>query len=1723
MRSTGETGLGRAALSLPDYELISVLERRGDRVVFRARRRHDGMAVALETIDAEFPSRHQVARIRREGVIAQRLNDVEGVRRIHEVVPHGSGNLALVADLYGSNLAHRLNSAPEQRLPLPEVLKLAIRLVRILGGIHARDIVHKALTPAHVLLDPASDSLALSGFGIASELDQERQAVQMSRSLEGPLPYMSPEQTGRMNRDLDYRSDYYSLGVLLYELLTGQLPFQGQSLLEWVHSHISRLPRPPHEIQPDVPAAVSAIVLKLLSKSPESRYQSAAGLLHDLEHCAQLVAAGRAIEPFELSEKDGVQKFLIPQTLYGRDRELSSLLDLFESAVAGGNEFCLVHGYSGVGKSALVNEIDRPLVRERGFLVQGKFDQFQSGEAYRALGSAFRSLVQQVLAEPEEHLAQWRQRLQSALAPNARLVIELVPELELIIGPQPAVASLPPAEARNRLQIVLTAFLQVFAGEGHPVVLFLDDLQWSDVPTLELLRRFVTSHDLSHLLLIGAFRSNEVSAGHPLRLMLDELEPKRSIHQLPLGPLNRDAVAQLVAGALCRDVEQALPLSEMLYNKAQGNPFFTNELLRQLHKEGVIFPDPGSECWHWDMDAARWAGVSDDVVEFMVDNLRQLEPETQKVLQLAACIGNSFDLRTLATIYEHSADMTAAALLPALKQHTLLPLHSDYRLFGGRADVADTSNWAFSPHYRFQHDRVQQAAYALIDVDHLDEVHLSIGRLMLRDAGDQLAESRLVDIVGHLNEGRTLIEDAGERLQLAELNLKAGIRARHSSAYEAALDYLRVAREMLPDDPWCAAPQVMQELAAETQLCAYLNGLTQEADHWIEVMLERADTDLERADILATRTRQCVTLGRMDESILAAIQGLAVLGVEFTKQPTEADIRREQQRVLDYLGERDIADLVDAPEVDDEAVLIAMRLLNEIFAAAFLSGSGNLFPYLVLKAVNLSLRYGNCPESAFAYAAYGMLLCGELDQPALGYQYGKVGLELNERLDDLPLRARVIYVYAMFVHHWSNHWSSLTPLFRRGIEAGYQSGDLLYLAYSAQDCVIWDPTLDLESAERQHAENLEIVRECAYQDSLDSGTLFLQMQRNLLGRTHSPFSLSDESFDEQHCLDGMRQRQFMTGIANYHIYSAEISLIHGDYERAFEHVCEQDKLIKSAMSLPQLTRFYIVACLTLAQRFPLLDKAEQQVTRQRMESDLARMTRWADNCAANFRHLQYLMEAELTGLDGQPQKALEYYEKSIDAAREAGFLRDEAMASEAAARHLLALGRRRCAEGYLRAAYCLFERWGAARKVKMMLQEFPVLRELLPAQSLSRTATGVDAGDLDLASVMKASREISGEMVLERLLKKSMDILLESAGGQWGCLIVRQSGALRIEAVRLPERQAQGQQLPEHTRVALANGESLPLPVTLITEVLSGEGAIVLDDAAREGAFRQDPYVLGFQPASVLCVPVRRERFEGVLYMENNLSSGVFTEARVELIRLLAAQAAVAIDNARLYEQVQDYSHRLEEKVAERTARLEQVNMELQGLVDRDGLTGVANRRRGDSYLEEVWVRLRREGDPLSVLMLDVDHFKAFNDNYGHQAGDYCLSAVAGALRSELLRPGDLVARYGGEEFIVILPNTHKEGAREVGEKIRRAVEALAITHEHSSTGPVVTVSAGFSTATPCLGGSTVDLVREADEGLYQAKRQGRNRVRPAPAGRTKGSASEACSGGTNDRVDMEQ
>ncbi|MDX1810965.1 MAG: AAA family ATPase, partial [Gammaproteobacteria bacterium] len=1227
---------------------------------------------------------------------------------------------------------------------------------------------------------------------------------------------------------------------------------------------------------------------------------------------------------------------------------MKQLETLFDDVIHGTTELLLISGYSGVGKTALVNELGKSIVRGKGYLVQGKFDQYHQSSAYGAFSSAFTGLVQQLLSEPSERLDMWRETLREALGVNGQLVIELVPELELIIGEQPAVQELPPAEAQNRMQILLLNFIKVFASKAHPLVIFLDDLQWSDIPSLNLIQHLVTSRELNHLFMIGAYRSNEVDVSHPLQVRLDQIHQAREFTELALQPLERDAVERMIEDTLHSEQKSLQVLIDLIYEKVQGNPFFMKELLKRLNEDRAIAFSPEKGRWDWDIDVIRQAEVGENVIDFMVASLRRLPEATQHVLQLAACIGNTFDLKTLSIINEQSMRGTSLQLNEALKRNMLIPLNENYK-YVGLDSPAEQSNdddlGAMNPHYKFQHDRMQQAAYALIEPDQKQAVHLAIGRLMKEHGTPQEIEERLIDIVNHLNAGRDLVKTSEESRELARLNLEAGQKAQRSSAYESAYGLFNIAHELLPDAAWQDDYELKLELSTETQQCAYLIGNHAEADEWTASLLEHAHTPLTKAEILSTRTRQYATVGRMQESIQAAIAGLSLLGVELLEAPTPEDIEREIAQVDINLQGREIAELINAPEITEEEVITAIRLLMEIFPAAFLSGSGNLFPYLVLTLVNLSLRHGSSPESAFAYGAYGMLLCGALNDPALGYEYGKLSVAMNERFDDIALRSRIIYVYAMFILHWNEHWSNMTPWFLKCIEAGYQSGDLLYLAYGAQDCIIWDPKLNLETASEQTRKYLAIVRDCKFQDSLDSGTLFLQMQLNFRGLTEDLFSMNDDSFDEQRCVDGMLQRRFMTGMANYHIYKAEIHYFYDDYTGALEHLKDEDHLMGSSMSLPQAVRFRILAFLTQAALYPDLKEKEQKDIRKKLDSYLQQMTMWADNCKENFEHLRLLMLAELARLENRMTDALQCYEQAIAAARESEFRRDEAMANELTAKYLLGIGLTKAAEGYLNAARYLYYRWGAQRKVLQLEQKYPNMlfsRELKQkSSSTTKTQAGhktagqpaiqtfvgtTSAGyaELDMNSVIKASQAISGEINIDKLLQTTLQIVLENAGAQKAYYVVRENDKLVIRAqcetgleyTNIPETPA----LPEHI-----SAEEL-LPIAVVNNVIRTGKSVVLDDAS-ESRFANDAYILEQKPKSVICIPIRRHgQFEAVIYMENNLTTDAFTENRIEIVNLLSAQASISMHNAELYENVTSLNEAYERFVPKQFLKLLEKN-----------------------------------------------------------------------------------------------------------------------------------------------------------------------------------------------------
>jgi predicted ATPase/class 3 adenylate cyclase len=1494
---------------IPGYELGEVLQESSHHTLYHASRASDGASVLIKTIADEYPSRRDLSLLRREYSLLTRLQGVRNVIRTFGVVDYGNGNIAIALEDIGLPLIERIRLSNKHRMSISDVIRLGEEVALGLNDIHAQEIIHNNISPHSIFMMP-DGTARIADLALHSELPYEYSGQIPVREIAGHLSYISPEQTGRINRNADYRTDFYSLGITLYQVLTGQLPFRASSPLEWVHQHISKIPKTPRDLDPSIPMIASDIVMKLIAKDADERYQSSHALINDLQTCKTLVSSNSWTQAIRLGTNDVSQQFRIPQQLIGRDQELRDIRSIFDQVANGDTQFCMVTGYSGIGKSALVHELCKPLFLHRGFLLRGKYDQFQRTTPFSGLSLALRSLIPQLFEVDKDSLESLITDIRRAVEPNEAVLTDFIPELKDVLGNAKSLPELPRSEAQIRFYLTLLQMLRVVSAK-RPLVIFLDDLQFADSGTLEFLNWFSSSRDLPRMLLIGAYRSNEVDPAHPLQITLNEISVNRSIHNISLGPLDRLAVNQLVARTLHTETETCKELASIIAEKSQGNPFSIQEMLRTLHRMRAIQFLHKQGQWKWDLDAAQKVSPTDNIIDLVISNLRLLEPDIQNILQRAACIGNVFDLLTLSQIMDQGMEQINTALLGAMKQQVVIPMNNEYKLFSellsGHSTTGHQEETQENPVYRFLHDKVQQAAYELSDDSERIGIHYTVGSLLQKHASPEELTNNPIRFVDHLNKGSQLITESKQRIRLTELNLAAGLQAQRSAAHESALQYFLKGIELGSDEIWQLNYPLALSLAMEYQQCAYLTARYEEADYWFTLLLNRCRTDLERAEVLSMRTRQYSTTGKMDLSIQAAIQGLALLGVSITEEPDAKAISKEHSAIKRYLRKRNVSELIDCPAIRNREKSVAIRLLMEIFPAAFLSGSGKLFPYLVLKAVNLSLRYGNSKDTAFTYAAYGMLLCGVLDNPALGLEFGALAIRMNECSEDITLKSRVIYVYTMFVHHWSHPWGSMTEWFRRGIEAGYQSGDLLYLAYSAQDCVIWDPTLDLETAQRKHQDYLNIVRDCQYQDSLDSGTLFLQLQKNMLDRTSGLLSLNDDTFNEDNCLAGMIQRRFMTGVANYHIYKAEICYLYRELSQALVHVRAQDALLASAMSLPQLVRYELISFLVFTASFQGLNQSEQEEVILRLQRQLKRMARWAHHCPVNFLHLKLMMEAELARIQLKPQTALNRLKTSMEAAHANGFLRDEAFANELAGRHLISWGRPKDAEGYLRAAHGLFSRWCAHRKVRQLEREFPhLVSRGVGDHALLRPESGAathvpdsphSSDSLDLDSVIKASQTISSEIQLEQLLPRTIRILLENAGCQIGCFVLMQNDRL-IEAARTDINQ-------DEENISSAKPRELDpetLPLQIIQQVLRSGTAFVLNNAPEDPVPLGDPYLRNIRPRSVLCLPMTRQSsLGGVIYMENRVVSGVITSNRIEVIRLLAAQASISIENARLY------------------------------------------------------------------------------------------------------------------------------------------------------------------------------------------------------------------------------
>jgi PAS domain S-box-containing protein len=1448
----------------------------GDRVFFRGWRdgadgNRDPVLVVFPA--AEQPSSDSLNRFIHEYGLKDDLDDAWAARPI--ALTRHYDRMALVLRDPGAEPLDHLLGRP---LEASHFLRIAIPVARALRHVHERGLIHKDIKPANILLNSESGAVWLLGFGIASRLPRERQVPAPPESIVGTFAYMAPEQTGRMNRSIDARSDLYALGVTLYQMLTGALPFTASDPMEWVHCHIARRPEPPNERVASVPRALSTIVMKLLAKTAEERYQTASGLEADLQRCLGEWETHDRIDPFPLGTHEPSDRLLIPEKLYGREREIDALLAAFDRVVADDTtELVLVSGYSGIGKSSVVNELHRALVPPRGLFASGKFDQYKRDIPYTTLAQALQTLVRQILAKNEAELGSWQEALQNAVGPNGQLIVNLIPEVEFIIGKQPSIPDLPPQDAQNRFQMVFRRFLGTFARKEHPLALFLDDLQWLDAATLDLLEHLVTHSEVQHLLLIGAYRDNEIGPSHPLLRSLDAIRRAgASPQEIRLAPLAREDLGRLVADTLGCEPDSAAALAQLVHEKTGGNPFFAIQFFAALAEEGLLRFDNDAARWRWELNRVHAKGYTDNVVDLMVGKLIRLPTETQAALQQLACLGNVAELTMLSIVLGKSDEDIHADLWDAL-----------------RLELVERSEAS----YKFVHDRVHEAAYSIIPEPTRAGAHLRIGRLLAAHTPPEKRQEAIFEIVNQLNRGAALITSQDEREQLAEFNLLAGQRAKATTAYASALTYLAAGAALLPEDSWERQHELAFALELQRAECEFLTGALAEAEPRLAVLSSRAANTLERATVACLRVDLYTTLGQSSRAIAVGLDYLRHLDIDWSPHPTDEEARREYERIWLQFGSRTIEDLIEQPLMTDRASLATLDVLIKLSPAA-LQTDANLFSLVTCRAINLSIERGNCDASCVACVRLGMVAGPRFGDYQAAYRFGRLGYDLVERHGLTRFEARTYMSFGSFVVPWTKPVRAGRDFLRHALQTANQMGDLVYVAYSGDHLITnllaaGDP---LDDAQREAENGLAFAQKARFGPVTDRMTAQLGLIQSLRGLTTTFGSLDHAQFDELQIEHRFaRNPDLAHAECWYWIRKLQARFFAAEYTAAVEASSRAQSLLWTMPSHFETAEYHFYGALSRAAYCDFAPAAERQPHLEALAAHHKQIQVWAVNCPDNFENRAALVGAEIARLDGCDFDAMRLYEQAIRSARANGFIHNEALANELASRFYAAHGFEKIARAYLQDARYGYLRWGADGKVRQLEHLYPQLRDA-PASASPTATVGRRLEQLDVGTVLKAAQAVSGEIILGELIKTLLRIAVENAGAERGLLILFPGDKPRIEAeattswgrVEVTLRQA-----------AVSPAE---LPESVLHYAIRTRKSVILDDALTQNPFSEDAYIGQKHVRSVLCLPLMKQaKVLGALYLENNLASHAFTPARISVLEVLASQAAISLENARLY------------------------------------------------------------------------------------------------------------------------------------------------------------------------------------------------------------------------------
>jgi len=1661
-------------------------------LVYRAIRVLDDARVVIKLLKNLYPNCSELVHFRNQYTLTQNLKS-SGIIQSY-CLEHCQNGFALVMEDFGGiSLADYVKSAP---IPLHQFFPIALQIVKTLEVLYRQRLIHKDIKPQNILINPNTMEVKLTDFSIASLLPKEVQELYALNVLEGTIAYMSPEQTGRVNRGIDYRTDFYSLGVTFYELLTGRLPFESQDPLELVHAHISQHPPSPTQIIPTLPLVLSHLILKLMAKAAEDRYQSSQELQADLEHCRQQWETLGAIPTFKLGRQDRYDRFSIPEKLYGRECEVETLLSAFEETLLGGRQLVMISGAAGIGKTAIAQEIQRPVVQRHGYFIRGKFDQVKGNIPFLGIVQALRQLMTQLLTENEEVIQAWRTQIMAALGESGRVLTEVVPELEQIIGVHPIVPELAPDAAQNRFNLLFNQFIRVFTGNScgrgaavRPLVIFLDDLQWADSASLHLLKRLICDTSTHKLLLIGAYEDG-IEAQNLLPFIDEinqETEQTAKVYPIHLAPLTEANLTHLIADMLICLPERVQPLAKFVYQKTQGNPFFSRQLLKSFHHDGLICHRGG--WWECDMSQIQLLTVTDDMVEFMTSQLRKLAEPTQQVLQLAACMGDRFDLKTLAIVHEKSEADTAIDFEPALQEGLVLPQSASYKFFQTSESSSESSLELLSSEdlpeatpttaYKFLHDRLRQSAYALISDEDQPAAHLKIGRLLLQNipAADQ--EERLFEIVNALNQGRTLMAE-DERARLATLNLKAGQKARATTAYAAAMEYLTTGISLLAANSWQVDYHLTLALYEEGIEAAFLNGQWDELERWSATALSHSKIQLDTIKIYEIKILALIGQNRLLEAIALGLSILKPLGIEFPENPQPSQIQAKLTQMTARFSHQAISDLANLPVMTDPQALAAMGILSRLSTATF-KATPDLCTLILLKQIELSMEHGNTGVSGFAYAGYGSILCTVQGDIEAGYQFGQLALTLVSTLNSPELKGKILLMVNNFIRHWQEPVQATLPALREAYSSALEAGDLEFAAYSGlvYSFHAYLTGKELSGVAQDMATYGQMMKQTHQNQALSLHLPYWQAVINWLRKSADPCCLTGEMSEESELLTlslAANNRE-----AVFYFYLNKIILCYGfaDYSQAAIMANAAEPYL--AGGLPIVIFYFYDSLVKLA----VCTAETKQAILEKVAANQAKLRHWANYAPTNHLHKWELVEAERCRVLGQVVEAMDGYDRAIALAQEHQYPQEAALANELAANFYLSRSQPKIAQAYLLDAYYGYARWGALAKVKQLEQQHalllvPILQrvsENIPSslhQSVQRTVTSTSSGisaALDLATILKATQAISGEMELDQLLRLLMHIVAENAGAERGVLLLKQQDQWHAVVTYL---EGLAHRLPD---IALEQIDVLPQ--TVMQWVRRTQKSVIVKHDDNDMTFAADPYLLHQQPKSFLALPIFKQgSITAILYLENRTLSDAFTSDRLEVLKLICAQAAISIESAKLYRDAQDYAHRLERS---------QEKLIFDAL--HDSLTGLPNRPWFIQKLTSVIEQMADEPTfQYAVLFLDLDLFKVVNDSLGHLIGDQLLKLVAQRVK-DCLSPGYAIARFGGDEFAILLENISDANAPIALARLiqTQLMQPFEINHHEMVVGASIGItlsSIGYH--------NPEEVLRDVDTALYRAKAQGR-------------------------------